>query len=1136
MRLEKSLKGKSGAGNPLRKCTEFKRLVSFCTAAIAIPVLAETYVWTGAVGNGKYADPGNWTVGGAVATTVPGRYKDSGGTEVGSFEDSVLFGPLTGVAEATIDFENAVSVSNFVIQSGAPAYTFGTSNQQTFKIINGVASSSQRAYMTVESGVETEQTFALGIVFGAQNYYTDIRNDGSKELVFLAGLGKPYNPYVTFLGTGDIRFKNYTARDYRGYNNSEGVLIFDTCTSSGTFKFLQSNGSQPGRILINGENDVLIISDGVGTEFKSGSAGCRVYGNGMLKVAVRYNQGTSEYVNLSAPQGKTMTVDTRVSFLHENTSYSGTDPKCVQVRGAGIVALNNLCTGVHKEMRIGGGGSNAANKSTTLALNYVGAACDPLSHVGQTVTNLTFEGDGTLSYTGTGETATLPLAGIGGAAQTVTLQNKGSGQLQYAGDVGSLHQGLRLRLDAVTSGIRFAGVYVGEGQLIAVIAGTAGVSMATPSVCDAYEFEGGFLRFTTAGTYSMSASLASGSSKLAIPDGASLSIQGFSAESGATLDIEMDVDRSHVFLPGYSGDVSSLRINGYGGLELTAGGELILNVSRWAVAADGRWADGTKWIGGVPAAGKNTWVKADGANDYTVTVDEEPATISHLEIGGGSISPKATVDFRVPVELATADAVKVLKGGEVKISQGGQLVLGDANALNLNGGSLDVQMDASLKWNGSIIFGSGETVFHGDAAMTNLSQSSFLIGADKADEMARVSISGLYNDINQSYITVGKPVCDGTRAILDFNNDSDCLSTQGSTANYTNVYFAGNNPYYMAVGFRRGCGEINVSGGSVNIGNVGVYVGTEVDNASVTNPSDDVNCATGVVNVTRGALFVSGTGATYEKRQICGFVIGDGVAVKTELRDQTHYWGELNLSGNGLVGTHRGAMVVGAGSADGFVRQSGGRLYMSASPAPVVVGFEGGTGTYDITGGRIDCADVYVGGATIDQLKQCNGQGVNVLDENKLQPDRHDAQGTLKLAGGVANVTGGIHVGVDGSGTVEVSGTNATSCATLDLTGAGATMAFKFGEDGKTHWSFCPAAINIGTGAKLVVDLSECEKVPFGMRRLAECSSVTGAFATEDVSIVMPPSENHEAEIVYGRNGQPGLWLHVRHGFVLIFR
>ena len=171
MRLEKSLKGKSGAGNPLRKCTEFKRLVSFCTAAIAIPVLAETYVWTGAVGNGKYADPGNWTVGGAVATTVPGRYKDSGGTEVGSFEDSVLFGPLTGVAETTIDFENAVSVSNFVIQSGAPAYTFGTSNQQTFKIINGVASSSQRAYMTVESGVETEQTFALALLSTSANLY-----------------------------------------------------------------------------------------------------------------------------------------------------------------------------------------------------------------------------------------------------------------------------------------------------------------------------------------------------------------------------------------------------------------------------------------------------------------------------------------------------------------------------------------------------------------------------------------------------------------------------------------------------------------------------------------------------------------------------------------------------------------------------------------------------------------------------------------------------------------------------------------------------------------------------------------------------------------------------------------------------
>ena len=740
------------------KRVKFMKMLPLSVAMMAATALSETYVWTGAKGNNRYDDPGNWTVGGVVSTTVPGRYKDSGGTEVGSTEDSVIFGPITGVDSVTIDFANAVSISNFVVQAGAPAYTFGASGTQTFKIINAVANdTNQRSYLTVESGVETAQTFALKIKFGGEKYYTDIRNDGAGELVFQAGLDSSYNPYVTFLGTGDIRLKNYTARDYRGYNKSEGVLIFDNCTSSGAFKFLQSNGTQPGRFLINGENDTFMINDGVGTEFASGAAGCHIYGDGTLKVAVRNNQGDSEYINLSAPANKTMKVDTRINFLHEASSYSGTSPRCVQVRGAGTIELNNLCIGVHKEMRVGGGGSNAANMSTTLALNYIGSASDPLSHVGQNVTNLTFAGNGTLSYTGSGETASLPLAGIGDASQTMTLRNNGTGQLQYIGYVSSTHQGLRLRLDAATSKILFAGNYRGEGQFTTVIAGDSGVVMDTPSVCDVYELESGILEFVTSGTYSMSASLSSGSSTLVVPDGASLTINGFSAASGASLDLVMDVAQSHVFLPGYTGDLSFLRINGHAGPELTSGGELVLNASSWASAVNGRWSDGTKWTGGVPSAGKLTLVDAKGAYDYTVTVDEEPAEISNLEIGAGADSPKATVDFQVPVTLATADAVKVLKGGEVKVSQGGQLILGNANAVNLDGGSLDVQNGSSLKWNGSIKFGTGEAVLRGNGAMTNQTTSSFLIGADRPGETARVSIGGLNNDINRSYITVGKP-------------------------------------------------------------------------------------------------------------------------------------------------------------------------------------------------------------------------------------------------------------------------------------------------------------------------------------------------------------------------------------------
>ena len=275
------------------KCIESSKILLLCAALTTATALSETYVWTGAKGNNRYDDPGNWTVGGVASTTVPGRYKDSGGTEVGSTEDSVIFGPITGVDSVTIDFANAVSISNFVVQAGAPAYTFGTSSQQTFNIINGVANSSKRAYLTIESGVVTMQTFALAVTFGGTDYFTNVHNDGAEELVFEAGLGTPYNSKAHFFGTGDIRIKNNRATDYQSENKSEGVLIFDNCTS-GAFKTIQSTGSQPGRFKIEGENDVLRIGDNASNVgFLAGSAGCRIYGDGLLQVDSRKSNGAT---------------------------------------------------------------------------------------------------------------------------------------------------------------------------------------------------------------------------------------------------------------------------------------------------------------------------------------------------------------------------------------------------------------------------------------------------------------------------------------------------------------------------------------------------------------------------------------------------------------------------------------------------------------------------------------------------------------------------------------------------------------------------------------------------------------------------------------------------------------------------
>ena len=92
---------------------------------------ASVYVWTGAV-DGKWMEPGNWTVKGsdpAVSPSVEDLQRD---------DTTVEFTEVTG-GHTTIDLEGLDVISNLIVRAGSPKYTFGTSADLSQAISDGAA-------------------------------------------------------------------------------------------------------------------------------------------------------------------------------------------------------------------------------------------------------------------------------------------------------------------------------------------------------------------------------------------------------------------------------------------------------------------------------------------------------------------------------------------------------------------------------------------------------------------------------------------------------------------------------------------------------------------------------------------------------------------------------------------------------------------------------------------------------------------------------------------------------------------------------------------------------------------------------------------------------------------------------------
>lgn len=197
------------------------------SVAAAVSAAPAEYVWTGAQ-NAYWTNAANWTVGGAVATDVPGvRFTTKDWQTFTNLNATASFGTVEEGKPTTINLDGLFFVSNLVVKAGAPKYTFGTAGQYL-----GLAHEGGR--FTVEKGAAAPTVAGVyGFLWypGMKESKPDTYdtpdearfvNESEGELVLSnfgntspntpSGIGGTWCRFIGLGGTGDIRIDSWSKK------------------------------------------------------------------------------------------------------------------------------------------------------------------------------------------------------------------------------------------------------------------------------------------------------------------------------------------------------------------------------------------------------------------------------------------------------------------------------------------------------------------------------------------------------------------------------------------------------------------------------------------------------------------------------------------------------------------------------------------------------------------------------------------------------------------------------------------------------------------------------------------------------------------------------------------------------------
>lgn len=528
-----------------------------------------------------------------------------------------------------------------------------------------------------------------------------------------------------------------------------------------------------------------------------------------------------------------------------------------------------------------------------------------------------------------------------------------------------------------------------------------------------------------------------------------------------------------------------------------------------------------------------------------------------------SILPGGTLEFKGASSFdigngAANDFYGVLhnKGGKVIVGGETLMRLWNVNYLDCDG--MDTKNGDWI--NGVYASGPGETVFKDSARFD-------IIHSKNMDTTFRVA-----------------PIYDvGTTSIVTFLDHAGFESTRGANkraafsvsgggksagvgilnlfSDYNHNSAAPSQPTVahsiLVGGGDSGLGILNITNGSINAGSCTFQIG-------LCNGYDGCR---GIVNVSgSGRIGLYGTGSvspSWTSTSIYRFGVGDMNGKSGALTAD----GELNISENGFVDNRGASFIVGYGSgATGRVNMSGGTVescvalktsYGTHADYPdqkfwytnqvFVVGMAGGEGTWTQTGGSVTSYHrVYVGGCSTNELKvymQYRDTYKNGVQPNRfpaeLKPENwgsnHAARGTVRVLGGSWSCAHECHIGMDGTGLLEIGPTGSFSAKTLcldanDANDHAANLKFTFGADGVG--SINVTNLVIAAGSRVTVDMANVDPSRNGYT-LIRAANVEGAFDDADLEVVNKAPGLSSAKVVQTATD---LRLVIPRGSVLIFR
>lgn len=410
-------------------------------------------------------------------------------------------------------------------------------------------------------------------------------------------------------------------------------------------------------------------------------------------------------------------------------------------------------------------------------------------------------------------------------------------------------------------------------------------------------------------------------------------------------------------------------------------------------------------------------------------------------------------------------------------------------------------------------FGAGNALFKDDAVLEMCAKKQAgapLITPARVGETATVTFADSSYITNSfegtGQITVGNTL--GGRAVLNIDTDRDC-GTTGTCLSFR-----------MCVGADFGVGELNKRGsGDFCISANGWHIGT----TTVGTMRDDL-AATGIVRVANGKLFSGGSGALmngWDFGHPSGILVGYGCAPAVSGRP---IYGRIELSG-GTIQSYQGHVLVGVGAACGDVvvtngtfnlndnrtsqtvtlSSTGNPLSVYASNTAAVVGMAGGIGRFTLSNGTVRAGSpIFVGGASTNVffLEPCvvgNTQNYTAKKLTGFPFDRHDAEGTLTIAGGTFRVNNNVVLGADGSGTLEIVGSTASVTAKSLILSNATESVVRFVPDATgVSTVHITDRLQIGAGSRLEIDMSGCARHRL---RLFEYGTLEGSFDAGDVVV-----------------------------------